>query len=96
MALFRSEIEQLLALLKERGITPILVGPSIYDETMRLEGRNYLGANSGIQACRFICHPGHLAGMIAREQSAFAEAGDHSGLASGRFCYRREILKAHA
>ena len=51
VAKYRADMEKLLALLQERGITPILLGPSIYDETMKREGRNHLGANSGIQAC---------------------------------------------
>jgi len=48
---FRKNMSQLLALLKERSITPILIGASIYDNTMEREGLNRLGGNSGIQAC---------------------------------------------
>jgi len=48
---FQKNMSQLLALLKERSITPILIGASIYDNTMECEGLNRLGGNSGIQAC---------------------------------------------
>jgi lysophospholipase L1-like esterase len=48
---FRKNMSQLLSLLKERSITPILIGASIYDNTMDREGLNRLGGNSGIQAC---------------------------------------------
>lgn len=48
---FRKNMGQLLSLLKERSITPILIGASIYDNTMEREGLNRLGGNSGIQAC---------------------------------------------
>lgn len=48
---FRKNMEQLLSILKERNITPILIGASIYDNTMKREGLNRLGGNSGIQAC---------------------------------------------
>ena len=52
IASFRKNIEQLLATLKEKQITPILVGATIYDETMvKEEGKNQLGGNFGIQAC---------------------------------------------
>jgi len=47
---YRARMEKLLALLKERGVTPVLVGPSIYDNTMKSEAANNLGANTGIQA----------------------------------------------
>ena len=48
---YRANMEKLLALLKERGIAPVLLGPSIYDNTMKSEAANNLGANTGIQAC---------------------------------------------
>lgn len=48
---FRKNIEQLLSILKERNITPILIGASIYDNTLECERLNRIGANSGIQAC---------------------------------------------
>ncbi len=48
---YRANLEKLLALLKERGVTPVLIGPSIYDNTMQSTVANNLGANSGIQAC---------------------------------------------
>jgi lysophospholipase L1-like esterase len=51
VATYRANMEKLLALLKERGIAPVLLGPSIYDNTMKSEAANNLGANSGIQAC---------------------------------------------
>jgi len=51
VANYRANMEKLLALLKERGIAPVLLGPSIYDNTMKSEAANNLGANSGIQAC---------------------------------------------
>jgi hypothetical protein len=51
VAAYRANMEKLLALLKERGIAPVLLGPSIYDNTMKSEAANNLGANSGIQAC---------------------------------------------
>jgi lysophospholipase L1-like esterase len=51
VAVYRANMEKLLALLKERGITPVLLGPSIYDNTMKSEAANNLGANSSIQAC---------------------------------------------
>lgn len=51
VATYRANVEKLLALLKERGIAPVLIGPSIYDNTMKSEAANNLGANSGIQAC---------------------------------------------
>ena len=51
VATYRANMEKLLTLLKERGIVPILIGPSIYDNTMKSEAANNLGANSGIQAC---------------------------------------------
>lgn len=51
VAAYRANMEKLLALLKERGIETVLIGPSIYDNTMKSEAANNLGANSGIQAC---------------------------------------------
>jgi hypothetical protein len=51
VANYRANMEKLLALLKDRGIAPVLLGPSIYDNTMKSEAANNLGANSGIQAC---------------------------------------------
>lgn len=51
VAKFRQNIEQLIAILKERNITPILIGASIYDNTMVRDGLNRIGANSGIEAC---------------------------------------------
>jgi lysophospholipase L1-like esterase len=51
VATYRANMEKLLTLLKERCIVPILIGPSIYDNTMKSEAANNLGANSGIQAC---------------------------------------------
>ncbi len=51
VAKYRANMEKLLALLKERGIATVLVGPSIYDNTMKSDTANNLGANSGIQAC---------------------------------------------
>ena len=51
VATYRANMEKLLALLKERGIAPVLLGPSIYDNTMKSEAANNHGANSGIQAC---------------------------------------------
>lgn len=51
VAAYRANMEKLLALLKERGIEPVLIGPSIYDNTMESAAPNNLGANSGIQAC---------------------------------------------
>ena len=51
VAAYRANMEKLLALLKERSIAPVLLGPSIYDNTMKSEAANNLGANSGIQAC---------------------------------------------
>lgn len=51
VAAYRANMEKLLALLKERGVAPVLLGPSIYDNTMKSEAANNLGANTGIQAC---------------------------------------------
>ena len=51
VSIYRANIEKLLALVKKRGIAPLLIGPSIYDNTMKSEAANNLGANSGIQAC---------------------------------------------
>ena len=51
VATYRANMEKLLALLKECCIAPVLLGPSIYDNTMKSEAANNLGANSGIQAC---------------------------------------------
>ena len=51
VATYRTRMEKLLALLKERGIATVLLGPSIYDNTMQSDAANNLGANSGIQAC---------------------------------------------
>lgn len=51
VAAYRARMEKLLALLKERGIATVLLGPSIYDNTMKSDAANNLGANSGIQAC---------------------------------------------
>ena len=51
VATYRTNMEKLLGLLKERGITPVLVGPSIYDNTMKAEVMNRTEANTGIQAC---------------------------------------------
>jgi lysophospholipase L1-like esterase len=48
---FRKNMSQLISILKERSITPILIGASIYDNTMEGERLNRLGGNSGIQAC---------------------------------------------
>jgi lysophospholipase L1-like esterase len=51
VANFRTNMDKLLGLLKERGVTPVLAGPSIYDNTMKSEAVNHLDANTGIQAC---------------------------------------------
>ncbi|MEN9469138.1 MAG: hypothetical protein RL630_871 [Verrucomicrobiota bacterium] len=51
VATYRANMEKLLGMLKERGITPVLVGPSIYDNTMKSEAVNHHDANTGIQAC---------------------------------------------
>lgn len=51
VAAYRTNMEKLLGLLKERGVTPVLVGPSIYDNTMKSEAVNHIEANTGIQAC---------------------------------------------
>jgi len=51
VAAYRANMEKLLALLKARGIATLLLGPSIYDNTMLSDAANNLGANSGIQAC---------------------------------------------
>lgn len=51
VATYRARMEKLLALLQERGIATVLLGPSIYDNTMKSDAANNLGANSGIQAC---------------------------------------------
>ena len=51
VSIYRANMEKLLALVKKRGIAPLLIGPSIYDNTMKSEAANNLGANSGIQAC---------------------------------------------
>ena len=51
VAAYRSNMEKLLGLLNERGVTPVLVGPSIYDNTMKSEAVNHTEANTGIQAC---------------------------------------------
>ncbi len=51
VATYRARMEKLLSLLKERGIATVLIGPSIYDNTMQSDAANNLGANSGIQAC---------------------------------------------
>ena len=51
VSIYRANMEKLLALVKKRGIAPVLLGPSIYDNTMKSEAANNLGANSGIQAC---------------------------------------------
>jgi len=48
---FRKNMEQLLSIINTRNITPILIGASIYDNTMEREGLNRLGGNTGIQAC---------------------------------------------
>ncbi len=51
VATYRANMGKLLGMLKERGVTPVLVGPSIYDNTMKSKAVNNLGANTGIQAC---------------------------------------------
>ena len=51
VAAYRATMEKLLGLLKERGVTPVLVGPSIYDNTMKSEAVNHHEANTGVQAC---------------------------------------------
>jgi lysophospholipase L1-like esterase len=48
---YRADIETLVARLKERGVQPILAGPSIYDETMVRAGMNQIGGNDNIRAC---------------------------------------------
>ena len=48
---YRANMEKLLGMLQERGVTPVLVGPSIYDNTMKSEATNHPDANTGIQAC---------------------------------------------
>ena len=48
---FRNNIEKLIGILKDRNITPVLIGASIYDNTMVREGINRIGANTGIQGC---------------------------------------------
>ena len=48
---YRASMEKLVARLKERGVSPILAGPSIYDETMVGDGLNQIGGNDNIRAC---------------------------------------------
>jgi lysophospholipase L1-like esterase len=49
---YRVDMETLVARLKERGVEPILAGPSIYDETMVAATRlNQIGGNDNIRAC---------------------------------------------
>lgn len=48
---YRASMEKLVARLKERGVSPILAGPSIYDETMVADGINQIGGNDNIRAC---------------------------------------------
>ncbi len=51
VAAYRATMEKLLGMLQERGVTPVLVGPSIYDNTMKSEAVNHHEANTGVQAC---------------------------------------------
>jgi lysophospholipase L1-like esterase len=51
VASYRANMEKLVARLKERGVAPILAGPSIYDETMVADGLNQIGGNDSIRAC---------------------------------------------
>jgi lysophospholipase L1-like esterase len=51
VASYRASMEKLVARLKERGVAPILAGPSIYDETMVGDGINQIGGNDNIRAC---------------------------------------------
>ena len=48
---YRASMEKLVARFKERGVSPILAGPSIYDETMVGDGLNQIGGNDNIRAC---------------------------------------------
>ena len=48
---YRASMEKLVARFKERGVVPILAGPSIYDETMVGDGINQIGGNDNIRAC---------------------------------------------
>ncbi len=51
VATYRANMEKLLGMLQERGVTAVLVGPSIYDNTLKSEATNHPEANTGIQAC---------------------------------------------
>jgi lysophospholipase L1-like esterase len=48
---YRADMETLVTRLQERGVAPILAGPSIYDETMEAPGLNQIGGNDNIRAC---------------------------------------------